>query len=168
MKYIYIAILFIFGNLVFCQNQDKHELELKTASDNWLQSLEKIDSKDSQIHFIIEKIKRDSIIEFQNSLDRIVIKLKKDEDVNEAIIRQTKCKIFFVLSQRKAGYLLDLNKYPNYSDILKYLTSETINSIEILKGENATSFYGSRAICGVVVLKSDDKKLKKLIKKSRK
>jgi len=61
--------------------------------------------------------------------------------------------------------LLDLNEYPNYSVILKYLTNETIDSIEIIKGENATSLYGSRAICGVIILKSNDKKLRKMIKK---
>lgn len=168
MKYIYIVILFIFWNLGFCQNQDKQELELKIESDNWIQSLEKIDSKDKQIHFIIEKIKRDSIIESENLSDKIVVKVNKNENVNEAIIRQSKCKILFVLSKKKTGQLLDLNKYPNYSVILKYLTSETINSIEILKDEKAMSLYGSRAICGVVILKSDDKKLRKVIKKSKK
>ncbi len=62
--------------------------------------------------------------------------------------------------------MLDLNKYPHNYVILKYLTNETINSIEILEDEKAISLYGSRAICGVVILKSDDKKLRKLIKKS--
>ncbi len=168
MKYIYTTILFILCNLGFSQNQDRQELELKTENDNWLQSLEKIDSKDIKIRFIIEKIKRDSIIEFQNSSDRIVIKMNKDKNVNKTTINQSKCKILFLLFQKETEYLLDLNKYPNNSVILKYLTSETIYSIEILKDEKATSLYGSRSICGVVVLKSDSKKLKNLIKKSTK
>ncbi|MGL3002123.1 hypothetical protein [Flavobacterium sp. RSSB_23] len=166
MKNKFIAILLILANLSFGQNQDNQKLKLKTESDNWIQSLEKIDSKEKQIHFIIEKIKRDSIIEFKNSSDRIVIKPNEGENLNDAINRQSKCKILFVLTQKKVGYLLDLNEYPKYSIILKYLTDKTINSIEILKGGKATSLYGSRAICGVIVLKSDDKKLRKLIEKS--
>ena len=145
------------------------ELEIKTKSEHCIRNLEKIDSKEKQIHFIIDKIKNDSIIEFKNISDKIVLKVNKDENVNDAIIRQSnqsKCKILFVLSQKKTGHLLDLNKYPHYSAVLKYLTNETINSIEILEDEKATSLYGSRAICGVVILKSDDKKLRRLIKKS--
>ena len=71
-----------------------------------------------------------------------------------------------MLTQKKIGHLLDLNEYPNYSVVLKYLTYKTINSIEILKSEEATSLYGNRAICGVVILKSDDQKLRKVIKRS--
>jgi hypothetical protein len=168
MKNTIIGILLILVNLSFGQNQDKQELELKTESENWIQSLEKIDSKEKQIHFIIEKIKRDSIIEFKSSSDRIVIKPNKDENLNDAINKQSKCKILFVLNQKNTGHLLDLNEYPNYSVILKFLTNETINSIEILKNEQATSLYGSRAVCGVVILKSDDRKLRKLINKSLK
>ena len=169
MKNTFIAILLILTNLSFGQNQDNNELEIKTESDNWIRNLEKIDSKEKQIHFIIEKVKHDSIINFENIRDKIVIKVNNDENVNDAIIRQSnqsKCKILFVLSQKKTGHLLDLNKYPNYSAVLKYLNDETINSIEILKDEKAISLYGSRAICGVIILNSDDKKLRKLIKKS--
>jgi hypothetical protein len=169
MKNKFIAILLILINLSFGQNQDNKELEIKTKSDNWIRNLQEIDSKEKQIHFIIDKIKNDSIIEFKNISDKIVLKVNKDENVIDAIIRQSnqsKCKILFVLSQKKTGYLLDLNKYPHNYVILKYLTNETINSIEILEDEKAISLYGSRAICGVVILKSDDKKLRKLIKKS--
>ena len=166
MKNTFITILLILVNFSFGQNKDNKELEVKTESDNWIQNLGKIDIKEKQIHFIIEKIKRDSIIEFKSSSDRIIIKPNEGENLNDALNNQSKCKIIFVLSQKKIGHLLDLNEYQNYSVVLKYLTYKTINSIEILKGEEATSLYGSRAICGVVILKSDDRKLRKLIKKS--
>lgn len=164
MKYLLLSIFIILTNLGFGQNNDKQELGLKSENEKWIQNLEKIDSKEMQIQFIIEKIKQDSIIDFKNVSDKIVI--KQGENINDASKRQTKCKIMFFLSQKKFGHLLDLNEYPNYSVILKYLTSETINSIEILKDEKATSLFGSRAVCGVVKLNSNDKKLRKLIKKS--
>lgn len=166
MKKTILVILLILTNLSFAQIEDKQDLNFITESEVWIQTLEKTASKEKQILFIIEKIKRDSIIEFKSVSDRIVIKVNEGENLNDALKKQSKCKIVFVLFQKKVGHLLDLNQYPNYSVVLKYLTIETINSIEILKGEKATSLYGSRAICGVVILKSDDRKLRKLIKKS--
>ena len=164
MKYLLLSIFIILTNLGFGQNNDKQELGLKSENEKWIQNLEKMDSKERQINFIIEKIKQDSIIDFKKVSDKIII--KQGENINDALKRQTKCKIMFVLFQKKVGHLLDLNEYPNYSVILKYLTNETINSIEILKEEKATSLFGSRAVCGVIKLNSDDRKLKKLIKKS--
>ncbi|SHF83986.1 hypothetical protein SAMN05444377_12320 [Flavobacterium fontis] len=169
MKSTFIAILLITANLCFGQKHDKIEVGFKTESDDWISDLEKIDSKEKQINFIVEKVKHDSIIKLENVSDTIVIKVNKNENVNDAIIRQSnkfKCKILFVLYQNKTGYILDLNKYPIFSDVLKYFNNETIKSIEILKDENATSLYGSQAICGAVILNSDDKKLIKLIRKS--
>ncbi|UWX66227.1 Plug domain-containing protein [Empedobacter stercoris] len=166
MKYLLLSFLLIFTTLGFGQNKNNQELGLKSESDKWIENLEKIDSKEMQIHLIKEKIKQDSIINFKSISDKIVIKVEDGENINDALRKQSKCKIMFVLFQKNVGHLLDLNQYPNYSVILKYLTNETINSIEILKNENATSLYGSRAICGVVILKSNDRKLKKLIKKS--
>ena len=166
MKNTFITILLILVNLSFGQNKDNKGLEVKTESDSWIQNLEKLDSKEKKIHFIIEKIKRDSIIEFKSPSDRIIIKPNEGENLNDVINNQSRCKILFVLTQKKIGHILDLNEYPNHSVVLKYLNYKTINSIEILKGEEATSLYGSRAICGVIILKSDDRKLRKLIKKS--
>lgn len=167
MKKTLITILLILTNYCFGQNPDKQVVIERTENLNWVENLEKINSKAQRIQIIIEKIKRDSIVEFKNA-DRIVVKLKEGENVNDAINRQSNCKVLFVLNQKKVGYLLDLNQYPNYSDILKYLTSDSINSIEILKGEKATSIYGSRASCGVIILKSEDKKLRKLLRKRAK
>ena len=164
MKYLLLSIFIILTNLGFGQNNDKQELGLKSENEKWIQNLEKMDSKEMQVHFIIEKIKQDSIIDFKKVSDKVII--KHGENINDALKRQTKCKIVFVLFQKKVGHLLDLNEYPNYSVILKYLTNETINSIEILKEEKATSLFGSRAVCGVIKLNSDDRKLKKLIKRS--
>ena len=60
--------------------------------------------------------------------------------------------------------MLDLNRYPNYSFLLNYLTTETIDSIEIVTGNKAISDYGTFAKCGVVILDSN-RKLKKEIRK---
>ncbi|MDN6310548.1 MAG: hypothetical protein L0J60_07745, partial [Psychroflexus sp.] len=101
MKYLLLSIFLILTNLGFGQNNDKQELGLKSENEKWIQNLEKIDSKEMQIQFIIEKIKQDSIIDFKNVSDKIVI--KHVENINDALKRQTKCKIMFFLSQKKFG-----------------------------------------------------------------
>lgn len=166
MKNTLTVMLLILVNICFGQNSNKEKLGLKTENLNWIQSLEKIDSKEKQIQFIIEKINQDSIVEFDNYLSDKMIITVGHGNLKSETNEQSKCKIVFVLSQKKSSILLDLNKYPNFSLILNYLTNETIKSIEILKDDKATSLYGSQAICGVVKLNGNNRELKKLIKKS--
>ncbi len=101
MKYINILLFLILTTLGFGQNKHKPEVELKSESDKWIENLEKIDSKEMQIHFIIEKIRQDSIIDFNNISDKIVVNLVDGENINDALKKQSKCKIMFVLSQKK-------------------------------------------------------------------
>jgi hypothetical protein len=165
MKKTLLIFLFL-TNIAFGQNPDEQNSVSKIENLNWIEKLEKIEAKKQKIASIIQKIKLDSVVKFDNYSDRIVIEVRKGENINDAIDKKTNCKIVFVLLQGNVGHLLDLNQYPNYSVALKYLTEDTIDSVEILKGEKATSLYGSRAICGVVVMKSGNRKLKKLIRKS--
>lgn len=163
-KLLFLSLLFTI--ICFGQNTKIDSLASKNSNLNWINSLEEVNTKGEKLKVIIEKIKTDSIISQSDITEKIVIKVNDGENVNDAINKKTKCKIVFVLIQGKVGHLLDLNQYPNYSVVLKYLTEETIDSIEILKDEKATSLYGSRAICGAVIMKSNNKKLKKLIRKS--
>ena len=68
MKKIITLILLIIVNLCLGQDSEKNELGTRTESINWIQSLEKIDSKENQIQFIIKRIKQDSIVKFDNYL----------------------------------------------------------------------------------------------------
>jgi hypothetical protein len=166
MKQKLLFLTLLFTIICFGQNTKVDSLTSKNSNLNWIKRLEEVNTKGDKLKVIIEKIKTDSIISQSDIIEKIVINVNDGENVNDAINKKTKCKIVFVLIQGKVGHLLDLNQYPNYSVALKYLTEETIDSIEILKDEKATSLYGSRAICGVVEMKSNNRKLKKLIRKS--
>ena len=166
MKHKLLFLSLLFTIIIFGQNSKIDYLISKNSNLNWVNSLIEINTKEEKLTIIIEKIKKDSIISQSDIIEKIVIKTNEGENINDAIDKTTKCKIVFVLIQGKVGHLLDLNQYPNYSVALNYLTGETIDSIEILKGEKATSLYGFRAICGVVIMKSNNRKLKKLIRKS--
>lgn len=166
MKHKLLFLSLLFTIIIFGQNPKIDSLMSKKSNLNWINTLKEVKTKDEKLTIIIEKIKKDSIISQPDIIEKIVINVNEGENINDAINKKTKCKIVFVLIQGKVGHLLDLNQYPNYSAALKYLTEETIDSIEILKDEKAISLYGSLAICGAVIMKSNNRKLKKLIRKS--
>ncbi|MGK4568143.1 hypothetical protein [Flavobacterium sp. 3HN19-14] len=113
---------------------------------------------------IINKIKSDSIISKDDLLETIHINVNDGENINDGIDKKTKCVILFVLDIDHGAYLLDLNRYPNISKKLNFFSNENIISIDLLEGEKALSLYGSHADCGVVILKTKDKILKKIFK----
>ncbi|NRB84833.1 MAG: hypothetical protein HRU49_13845 [Winogradskyella sp.] len=130
----------------------------------WIQKLDGTDSKESKLELIKEKIRIDSIVSKADISEKISINVNEGENVNDLIEKATKCKILFFLKQKKVLHMLDLNRYPNYSFLLKHLTIETIESIEILTGNNAISDYGTFAQCGVIILNSN-RKLKRVLRK---
>lgn len=167
MKHKLFYLNLLFAIICFGQNPKIDSLTSKNFSENWINDLKKINTKEEKLKVIIEKIKIDSVISQADISEKIVIKVSEGENVNDAINKKTKCKILFVLNQKKVGHILDLNRFPNYSIILKYLTIENIKSIEVLENENAISNYGSSASCGVVILNTNDRKLRKLLKKNK-
>lgn len=166
MKTIFLLITLFFSFLGIGQNMDS--LVSKRNNLEWINELKQINSKEEKIIKIIEKIKSDSIVSKPDISERIVIKVDEGEDVSDAIKKGTKCKIIFALTQKNSTRLLDLNQYPKNSIILNYFNSISIDSIEIIEGDKAVSVFGSSATCGVVVLKSKNRDLKRLIKKSLK
>ncbi len=166
MKTIFLLSTLFFSFLCIGQNIDS--LVSKRNSLEWINELKQINSKEEKIIKIIEKIKSDSIVSKPDISERIVIKVDEGEDVFDGIKKGTKCKIIFVLTQKNSTRLIDLNQYPKNSIILNYFNSISIDSIEIIEGDKAVSVFGTSATCGVVVLKSNNRKLKRTIKKSLK
>ncbi|RAR48635.1 hypothetical protein [Flavobacterium lacus] len=166
MKTIFLLITLFFSFLCIGQNIDS--LVSKRNNLEWINELKQINSKEEKIKKIIEKIKSDSIVSKPDIPEIIVIKVDKGEDLSDAIRKRTKCKIIFVLTQKNSIRLLDLNQYPKNTIIINYFNSISIDSIEIIEGDKALSLFGTSATCGVVVLKSNNGKLKRAIKKSLK
>lgn len=158
-KLLYLNLLFVI--ICFGQNFKIDSLTSKKFNANWINELKKINTTEEKLKVIIEKIKIDSVISKVDISEKITIKADEGESVIDMINKKTKCKILFVLNQKKIGRILDLNRFPNNSLILNFLTIDNVKSIEILEHENAISIYGSNASFGVVILNSDDRKLRK-------
>ncbi|WP_196888238.1 hypothetical protein [Aureivirga sp. CE67] len=160
--FLILILLSLKTSICFGQNIDS--LTSKESNLIWIQKLDEINSKESKLELIKKKIRIDSIVSKADISEKIFIKVSEGGNVNDLIEKATKCKTLFFLKQKKVLHMLDLNQYPNYSFVLKYLTIETIESIEIVTGNKAISNYGTIAQCGVVILNSN-RKLKKVLRK---
>jgi len=128
----------------------------------WLKELDSLTDKQSKIKFVINKIKTDSVYKSDVKLSTYI---SSNGHLHDKIGNEVPCKIIFTLKQKKTMYLLDLSMFPNYSAILEYFDSDTISEIQIVDGAAATAIFGTRGNCGVVILKSNDRKLRKLLRK---
>ena len=160
MKKTILIFTILFSSLVFSQSNFDSIPNIENNS-IWLDKLEKIINKEDQIIFIIKKIKSDSI--YKNTPVKLEPYIQENGHLSNNF-ESNNCKIIFALNQKKVTHILDLNRVPNYSEILKYLNSQTIEKIKILKGLSATTLFGVNGNCGVVYLTSNNKKLKRAIK----
>jgi len=168
MKYkIIICLLFFLANQnFFGQNKTADSCNLKTKNIQWKASYEKIQSNESKLKLIREKIISDSIYseykpkiitQFSPSIYSEVI----DKNGNDCGV-----KMLFILSYSKEkSIILDLNKNPEYSVIIESLNEINIQKIYPIFDKSAESLYGILAKSGVIILTSENRKFKKEIKK---
>lgn len=173
MKFILFYILFSLSILSYGQYSKIDSLTLRDFNEKWIEDLLKLDEKETQLVMIIEKLKVDSMVsesDFKETIDvsQSYYTSYDTVELSEVIKRTKKCKILFVLDNMEAKYLLDLNEFPHFSKVIEDFTSETIEEIQFINKDEALPVYGSTSNCGVIILKSNDKNLKRLIRKSRK
>jgi hypothetical protein len=163
-KYIVKKIIHIYIFLIasLCHSQTKVDSIAIKENLVWLQKLEKISLKKDKIDFVIQKIKSDSI--YKDATVSIATYSPLDGHIHPLKGNEVYCKIVFVLTRKKKAKILNLNKSPSYSRILKYLNSTSINKITILESITADSFFGNKGKCGVVYLETSDKRLMRLVK----
>jgi len=75
------------------------------------------------------------------------------------------CKIVFRLGIEGNFYSLDSQWNSNIDKRLNLLTTKNIDSITVFQGNAATAIYGINGYCGVVVLHSSNRKLKREMKR---
>ncbi|MEZ4795617.1 MAG: hypothetical protein R2785_00485 [Flavobacteriaceae bacterium] len=79
-------------------------------------------------------------------------------------IDEADCKITFVLALKdEESYYLDPIEYSKTVKILNIINDKNIDNINILEGNEAVTLYGTYGKCGVIVLFSKNRKLKKTI-----
>ncbi len=163
-RLLFFALLLSFVNTIFAQEIKTDSILTKKQNAEWISEFEKLDSIPIKIVQIKAKIINDTLfnrIEKPCEMEVIkqaydVIQIKDSSDCQ--------CKILFVLSFKKFGYILNPLEYPKTTKILDLLNEKNIEEIKIYQGTDASRNFGTNASCGVVVLNSKNRKLKRKIK----
>jgi len=160
MKQLLIFVLaLIISKSALSQESKTDSILTEKQNVEWFAEFEKLSLKTDQVSVIKKKIFADTIYKRQNSNIRII-------NQNKKALEKTicECKIVFVLYFKKDGYILDPIEYPKTNKILELVTEQNIDEITILKGENGSALYGTKARCGVVLMHSNSRKFKRKIK----
>lgn len=160
---LFSALVLCFSNTIFSQEIKTDSLLTEKQNTEWISEFEKLDSKSEQLIQIKKKIFADTIYKKQQTYCRIVI---KDQETIQNAMKKTncECKIVFVLGFKREAYLLDPIEFPKTNKRLKLVTDRNIDKITVLKGDVASTLYGTNGRCGVVVMYSDSRKFKRKIK----
>lgn len=163
MKFYSTFIFLFFSATFFSQAKTSRDISIKKNSD-WIREFEEKKGKLEKLNLIIEKVKLDSIIDY----NPVITYISKTGHIHDSIDSSKSCKILFILNQKRYMWLLDLNQFPKYSKILKYIDVNEIKRIEVLSERASIASFGQRGACGVIMIKSNNRKLKRLFKKASK
>ena len=168
MKQILIfALLLSVGKTIYSQEIKIDSLLTEKQNAEWIEEFDKLNSKTEQIAEIKKKIYTDSLFTTKNAQNRkrSRIIIKELETLEEASGKAScECKIKFVLYFEEGSHFLDPIQFPKTNEILELITEKNIDIITIIKGYSGTALYGSQGKCGVVLINSNNRKLKRKIK----
>ncbi len=159
------ALLFLFFGISFGQHIGPGECNLQPDNKAWIWDFKEANTKESKIELITNKIINYTDYFYENPpLENL-----DDRSTFGEIPCTPKCAIRFVLIYGKnKGLVLNLHKNPELEDLVNEFNADNIDKIE-LNEHNKRDIYGhaSRKRSGVV-LHTDNKFLKKQIKRALK
>jgi len=154
-------LLFALALPVSAQDAKAKNHLTQEENETWLQKYQQLDDSEEKLKMIKAKILYDA--QFVGPRPGISLTGLNEEQRQALKQRESKkpkvtadCKILFVL-QATQSHILDLEKSPQYKSLVEHLETFSISDT-ILTGTSASAFYGSRARCGVVLLKTEDPK----------
>ena len=152
-------LLFALALPVSAQDAKAKNHLTQEENETWLQEYQQLDDSEEKLKMIKAKILYDA--QFVGPRPGISLTglneaqrqaLKEQESKKPRITAD--CKILFVL-QTTQSHFLDLEISPQYKAFVEHLETFSISDT-ILTGANASAIYGTRARCGVVLLKTKD------------
>ena len=160
---LFTICLFLVTLTLPANAQETNTKALLTQDENetWLQEYQQLEDSQEKLKMIKAKILYDA--QFVGPRPGISLTGLNEEQREALKERESKkpkvtadCKILFVL-QATQSHILDLEKSPQYKSLVEHLETFSISDT-ILTGTSASAIYGSRARCGVVLLKTEDPK----------
>jgi hypothetical protein len=139
-------------------------------NEEWINGFQKLTTKSAQLEFIKEKITRDSVCHLSNVNTHHwkFAKVERKSFGSGRTVRESNCdcKIQFLLSLKsvKNSIPLDYSEFEHTGIILSLINDSNISKISLFKEEMALALFGSRGKCGGIILYSENRKLRKLIR----
>ena len=152
-------LLFALALPVSAQDAKAKNHLTQEENETWLQEYQQLDDSEEKLKMIKAKILYDA--QFVGPRPGISLTglneaqrqaLKEQESKKPRITAD--CKSLFVL-QTTQSHFLDLEISPQYKAFVEHLETFSFSDT-ILTGASASAIYGTRARCGVVLLKTED------------
>ncbi len=158
---VFTLCFLLFALALSASAQDVKPKDRLTQEENetWLQKYQQLDDSEEKL----KMIKAKSLYDAQFVGPRPGISLTGLNEAQRQALKEREskkpkvtadCKILFVL-QTTQSHFLDLEKSPQYKAFVEHLETFSISDT-ILTGASASAIYGTRARCGVVLLKTED------------
>jgi hypothetical protein len=156
------GLLIVFAFCYFCvygqKLTDNIIITNKDQNDNWLTNLEKQETS-RQKEIIADRLLADTLTYLKGTGDRIILKPQIDSAKADVNCRPQ------IIWNGIPLYVKNSTSTGTVKEMASMLRQAKINKIEIIRDERATALYGSRGLCGLLLISSNDKKLKRQIKK---
>jgi hypothetical protein len=150
--------------MIFAQEIKTDSILTEKQNAEWISEFEKLNSIPKKIVEIKVKIINDTLFNrIEKPCKMEAIKLAYDV-IEARYSSECQCKILFILSFKKFGYILNPLEYPKTSEILELINDKNIDEIKVYKGDDGARDFGTKGRCGVVVLNSKNRKLKRKVK----
>ena len=158
---VFTLCFLLFALALSASAQDVKPKDRLTQEENetWLQKYQQLDDSEEKLKMIKAKILYDAqFVGPRPGISLTGLNEAQRQALKERESKKPKvtadCKILFVL-QATQSHILDLEKSPQYKPFVEHLETFSISDT-ILTGANASAIYGTRARCGVVLLKTKD------------
>jgi len=158
---VFTLCFLLFALALSASAQDVKPKDRLTQEENetWLQKYQQLDDSEEKLKMIKAKILYDAqFVGPRPGISLTGLNEAQRQALKERESKKPKvtadCKILFVL-QTTQSHFLDLEKSPQYKAFVEHLETFSISDT-ILTGANASAIYGTRARCGVVLLKTKD------------
>ncbi|WP_336093900.1 hypothetical protein [Leeuwenhoekiella sp. CH_XMU1409-2] len=158
---VFTLCFLLFALALSASAQDVKPKDRLTQEENetWLQKYQQLDDSEEKLKMIKAKILYDAqFVGPRPGISLTGLNEAQRQALKERESKKPKvtadCKILFVL-QTTQSHFLDLEKSPQYKAFVEHLETFSISDT-ILTGASASAIYGTRARCGVVLLKTED------------
>lgn len=157
-----LLLLFFFG-ICFGQHPGTGQCTLKPENKDWLLEFKKAEGIENQVDLIVQKINADNgYFEANPTPDNL-----DDKRVFGELPCSNQCSIRFgLMYSKRGGIVLDLTKNPEFKDLLSEFTADNISRIELNESHEKNRYKHKTHKRSGIVLYTDNKDLKKKIKKA--